>query len=83
MPSVQGNDHVGSHAACLSFLSFRRLGLGCRSTAALPAAGSKAEEFAKINKEWTDLIANLGALKIEYATSTRRRQEGGDPQAVQ
>ena len=34
-----------------------------------PAAGSKAEEFAKINKEWTDLIANLGALKSEYATS--------------
>ena len=27
------------------------------------------EEFAKINKEWTDLIANLGALKNEYATS--------------
>ena len=35
-----------------------------------PTAGSKAEEFAKINKEWTDLIANLGALKNEYATST-------------
>ena len=34
------------------------------------AAGSKAEEFAKINKEWTDLIANLGALKSEYATTT-------------
>ncbi len=36
----------------------------------LPAAGSKAAEFAKINKEWTDLIANLGALKSEYTTST-------------
>ena len=32
--------------------------------------GNKAEEFDKINKEWTDLIANLGALKNEYATST-------------
>ncbi len=36
----------------------------------VPATGRKAEEFAKINKEWTDLIANLGALKAEYATST-------------
>ena len=35
-----------------------------------PAAGSKADEFKKINSEWTDLIANLGALKSEYATST-------------
>lgn len=35
-----------------------------------PAAGSKAEEFAKINKEWTELIAGLGAMKNEYATST-------------
>jgi len=35
-----------------------------------PAAGSKAEEFAKINKEWTDLVAKLGAMKIEYNTST-------------
>ncbi len=35
-----------------------------------PAAGSKSEDFVKINKEWTDLIANLGALKSEYATST-------------
>ena len=34
-----------------------------------PAAGSKDEEFAVINKEWTDLVANLGALKNEYATS--------------
>ena len=25
-----------------------------------PVAGSKSEEFAKVNKEWTDLIANLG-----------------------
>ena len=41
-----------------------------RRRQAAPAAGSKAEEFAKINKEWTDLIANLGALKSEYATST-------------
>jgi cyclophilin family peptidyl-prolyl cis-trans isomerase len=32
-------------------------------------AGPKAQEFATINKEWTDLIANLGALKSEYATS--------------
>jgi len=36
----------------------------------VPAAGSKNEEFSKINKEWTDLVANLGALKNEYATST-------------
>jgi cyclophilin family peptidyl-prolyl cis-trans isomerase len=35
-----------------------------------PAVGSKAEEFAKVDKEWTDLIANLGALKSEYATAT-------------
>src|SRR5208283_1679634 len=35
-----------------------------------PAAGSKAGEFAKIEKEWTDLIANLGAMKSEYATTT-------------
>ncbi len=35
-----------------------------------PTAGSQAEEFAKINKEWNDLVANLGALKSEYATST-------------
>ncbi|MEI8374330.1 MAG: peptidylprolyl isomerase [Planctomycetota bacterium] len=35
----------------------------------VPAAGSKDEEFAKINAEWTDLVANLGALKSEYATS--------------
>ncbi len=34
-----------------------------------PAAGGKVEEFAKLNKEWTDLIANLGALKNEYAGS--------------
>ena len=36
----------------------------------MPTAGGKAEEFAKIEKEWTDLIANLGALKSEYATAT-------------
>ena len=36
----------------------------------VPAAGGKAEEYAKIEKEWTDLIANLGALKSEYATAT-------------
>ena len=35
-----------------------------------PAAGSKVAEFAKIHKEWNDLIANLGALKNEYATAT-------------
>jgi len=35
-----------------------------------PPAGSKSEEFAKINKEWTELVANLGALKNEYAAST-------------
>src|SRR5208282_2289830 len=35
-----------------------------------PAAGSKTAEFAKINKEWTELVASLGALKSEYATST-------------
>ena len=35
-----------------------------------PTAGSKADEFKKINAEWTDLVANLGALKSEYATST-------------
>jgi len=33
-------------------------------------AGNKAEGFAKIQKEWTDLIANLGAMKSEYATTT-------------
>ena len=35
-----------------------------------PAAGSKAEEFAKLNKDFNDLVANLGILKSEYATST-------------
>ncbi len=35
-----------------------------------PAAGSKAAEFAKINQEFKALVANLGALKVEYATST-------------
>ena len=34
-----------------------------------PAAGGKTEEFTKINKEFNDLVANLGALKNEYATS--------------
>ena len=34
-----------------------------------PAAIGKVQEFAKINQDWTDLIANLGALKNEYATS--------------
>ena len=34
-----------------------------------PRPGVKAEEFAKINKEYNDLVANLGALKIEYNTS--------------
>ena len=35
-----------------------------------PAAASKVAEFARINQEWTALIASLGALKNEYATST-------------
>ena len=36
----------------------------------LPPAGNKAAEFARINKEYNDLIASLGALKIEYNTAT-------------
>ena len=35
-----------------------------------PTTGSKVEAFAKIDKEWTGLIASLGALKTEYATAT-------------
>ena len=35
-----------------------------------PATGAKAAEFAKIEKEWNELIANLGALKSQYATTT-------------
>ncbi len=38
--------------------------------AAAPSAGNKVEEFKKVNAEWTELIANLGALKNEYATTT-------------
>jgi cyclophilin family peptidyl-prolyl cis-trans isomerase len=40
------------------------------SNAAAPAAGSKTAEFNAINKEFNDLVANLGALKTEYATAT-------------
>ena len=35
-----------------------------------PAAGNKTEQFTKINKEYNDLVASLGALKSEYNTST-------------
>jgi cyclophilin family peptidyl-prolyl cis-trans isomerase len=46
--------------------------LFCLSVSSVLSAESvsKKEEFAAINKEWTELIANLGALKSEYATST-------------
>ena len=44
------------------------------SAAAAPAAGSKTEEFRKINAEWNDLIGKLGALKNEYATATDARK---------
>jgi cyclophilin family peptidyl-prolyl cis-trans isomerase len=42
-----------------------------------PAAGNKAEEFAKIHKEYNDLVTNLKALKAEYDTSndTARKTE--------
>ena len=40
------------------------------SAAAAPAAGSKTEEYRKINTEWNELIGKLGALKNEYATAT-------------
>ncbi len=35
-----------------------------------PAAGTKAAEFARIDREWNALIADLGALKSQYATTT-------------
>jgi cyclophilin family peptidyl-prolyl cis-trans isomerase len=35
-----------------------------------PAAGSKAEEFAKISKEFNDLVAKTSALRAEYTAST-------------
>ncbi len=41
-----------------------------RSKAETPAVAGKAEEFAKVNKECNDLVANLGALKVEYNTTT-------------
>jgi cyclophilin family peptidyl-prolyl cis-trans isomerase len=34
-----------------------------------PAKGPKAREFESINKEWTDLIAGLLSMKIDYATA--------------
>jgi cyclophilin family peptidyl-prolyl cis-trans isomerase len=42
-----------------------------------PATADKVEEFAKLNKEWKDLVAKLGSLKIEYNTVTDSAKKEG------
>ncbi len=45
------------------------------SAASAPAAGVKADEFAKVNKEWHALVGNLAALKVQYHNLTDAAQK--------
>jgi cyclophilin family peptidyl-prolyl cis-trans isomerase len=62
------------HRMLLALLFCLSACLGLAADPPPSSAGPKSKEFAAIDKEWKELIANLGAMKTEYATADAARK---------